>query len=66
MTPKAAEKVNTNGDVVMSFRSLLVELDTVTRSTCRVTGAAATFQKTSTPTPTQRRAFELIGVKVPV
>ena len=42
---KAAEKVNTNGDAVMSFRSLLVELDTLTRSTCRVTGVEATFQR---------------------
>ena len=63
---KAANKVNANSDSVMSFRSLLGELDTLTRSTCQVTGTKVTFQKTSTPTPTQRRAFELIGAKVPV
>lgn len=30
-----------------------------------VTGQGATFDLLATPTPTQRRAFELLGVPVP-
>jgi hypothetical protein len=50
---KAANKANVNSDSVMSFRPLLGEIDTLTRSTYQVTGTETTFQKTSTPTPTE-------------
>ena len=63
---KASTKLNANATEVMSFRSLLGELDTMVRSTIRIKGTGVTFQKTSTPTPIQARAFELIGAKIPV
>ncbi|WP_298443801.1 IS1634 family transposase [Ferrimicrobium sp.] len=63
---KAASKVNRNGQEVMSFRTLLSELDTLERTTCRVKGCAVTFTKMTTHTPLQQRAFELIGAKLSV
>ena len=43
-------------------------LATLTRNTCRIAGtaAAASFDKLAEPTPTQRRAFELIGASIPL
>jgi transposase len=63
---KAATKVNKDGQEVASFRTLLSELDTLEELTCRVKGCDVTFTKTTTPTPLQRRAFELIGAKLSV
>jgi hypothetical protein len=48
-----------------SFATLLDELATLTRNTIVFTGGAR-IVKLSTPTPLQRRAFELIGVPVPI
>jgi len=63
---KTASKVNRNGQEVMSFRTLLGELDTLERTTCRVKGCEVTFTKMTNPTPLQQRAFELIGAKLSV
>jgi len=64
----AREKANShtrpNGAPVHSFRTLLEELSTLVRNTCRMLGEAtqsATFQSLTTPSPLQRRAFELIN-----
>jgi len=64
----AQEKTTThtrvNGAPVHSFRTLLEELSTLVRNTCRMLGAAApsaTFESLTTPTSLQRRAFELIN-----
>ena len=63
---KAASKVNENGEAVTSLRTLFQELDTLTRNTCRIKDTEVIFEKTTLATPTQRRAFELIGAKIPL
>jgi hypothetical protein len=62
----ALEKVHTHstedGTPAHSLRTLIAELATLVRNTCRTPGAAdhpATFDILTTPTPLQRRAFEL-------
>ena len=62
---KAGTKVNADGTEAMSFRSLIQEAYTLTYTTFPVRGADICFNKTSAPTPTQRRAFELIEIKIP-
>jgi hypothetical protein len=51
-----------DGSPVHSFSTLMAELSTLARNTCRVPGAADTsgFEVLTTPTPTQRRALDLI------
>ncbi len=62
----ALEKVHTHttaeGTPVHSLRTLIAELATLVRNTCRTPAAEhpATFNILTTPTPLQRRAFELI------
>jgi transposase len=62
-TRKALTKRTDEGFPVHSFRTLLADLATVARSTCRTQVAGApTFVKITTPTPGQHRAFELLGL----
>jgi transposase len=51
-----------DGTPVHSFSTLMAELSTLVRNTCRVLGAtdAPGFELPTTPTPAQRRALELI------
>jgi Transposase DDE domain len=64
---KAASKVNGDGEEVRGFRELLEHLGTLTRNTMRTTTeTTSTFELLATPTPTQRRAFELLGAPVPL
>jgi len=51
-----------DGTPAHSFRTLLEELATIVRNTCRAPGRAnaATFQIVTTPNPKQRRALELL------
>ena len=51
-----------DGTMVHSFRTLLQDLSTIVRNACRVRGHedAPTFTVTTTPSPEQRRAFELL------
>ena len=64
---KASRKRNPKGLPVMSFRSLLDELSTLTKNQITPTGAAgASFWQLSQPTPLQERAFELLGLRLPV
>jgi hypothetical protein len=62
----ALEKVHTHlaadGTPVHSLRTLIAELSTLVRNTCRTPAAEhpATFDILTTPTALQRRAFELI------
>lgn len=63
----ALEKVHTHitadGTPAHSLRTLIAELATLVRNTCRTPGALehpATFDILTTPTAVQRRAFELI------
>ena len=49
-----------------SFRSLLEHLATLTRNQVRYTGTQVTIAMLTEPTSTQRQAFELIGVPIPL
>ena len=63
---KAAAKRNDVDDEVRGFRELLDHLATLTRNTMTVTtDRASSFELLSTPTPIQRRVFELLGAAVP-
>ena len=63
---KAAAKRNGVDEEVRGFRELLDHLATLTRNTMSVTTeTASSFELLSTPTPIQRRAFELLGAAVP-
>jgi transposase len=63
-SPAAMEKIQSHrtrdGLAVHSFHSLLQDLATLTLN--KVTAAGRPLQMISTPTPLQRRAFELLGV----
>ncbi len=65
---KASTKTTTNGQQAMSFTSLLRHLGTLTRNEIRFTAIAdtPTISQLAIPTPTQRKAFELLGVPVPL
>ena len=62
---KACSHTLDDGSPVHSWHSLMGELSTIVRNTCRAPNGAddaATFQITTTPTPKQKRALELIGL----
>lgn len=65
---KAAAKRSADGEAVHSFASLLDHLATLTRNEVRVAGDAGghTVTLLATPTPTQRRAFELLEAPIPL
>jgi hypothetical protein len=65
---KAATKRTTDGLEARSFRDLLDHLATLTRNTVAVTVAGHTtrFEQLTVPTRTQQRAFQLLGVPVPL
>jgi Transposase DDE domain len=60
---KVHMKVLDDGTPVHSFPTLLKELSSIVRNVCRPRSAgpeAPTFELVTTPTPTQRRAYELL------
>jgi len=60
---KVHTKVLDDGTPVHSFPTLLKELSSIVRNVCRPRSAGAeapTFELTTTPTPTQHRAYELL------
>jgi transposase len=67
-SPRAREKARTKhteeGLVVHSFQTLLKDLKTVAKNRVLPTGipGATTFDKITTPTPLQQRAFDLLKV----
>jgi hypothetical protein len=64
---KAAAKENRGGEEVRGFRELIEHLGTLTRNTMRTTtDTMSEFELLATPTPTQRRVFELLGASVPL
>jgi hypothetical protein len=64
---KAATKTTTEDLPARSFTSLLGHLATLTRNHLRVAGNDTSgFDLLAVPTPTQRRAFELIGAPIPL
>jgi hypothetical protein len=66
---KARTKMTDDDLPVHSFRTLLLDLGTITKNTMKVKrpgNEPAVFQKLACPTPLQQRAFELLGVKLGV
>ena len=60
---KSTRTSTEDGAPVHSLRTLIAELATLVRNTCRTPGDLehpATFDILTTPTPLQRRAFELL------
>ena len=64
---KAATKTTTDDQPARSFTNLLDHLATLTRNHLRVAGHDESgFDLLAIPTPTQRRAFELLGASIPL
>ena len=64
---KAATKTTTEDLPARSFTSLLDHLGTLTRNHLRVAGNDTSgFDLLAIPTPTQRRAFELLNASIPL
>jgi hypothetical protein len=61
---KAACKTGPGGQPIRGFRDLIDHLATLTRDTIRV--GRRPVDKLAAPTPTQRRAFDLIGAPIPL
>ena len=61
---KAASKTGPGKQPIRGFRDLIDHLATLTRDTITVGGQPVA--KLATPTPTQRRAFDLIGAPIPL
>lgn len=66
-TRKASTQQTSDGTPAHSFQTLLDHLATLSRQTIAFTDpAGVTIDKLTTPTPTQRRAFELIAAPIPL
>jgi Transposase DDE domain len=61
---KASRHRDEHDQPVRSFRTLLTHLATLTRNRIHINGTE--FDQLTEPTPTQRRAFELLGTPVPI
>jgi hypothetical protein len=63
---KASSQHDAAGRPYRSFRGLLDHLATLTRNQVRFAGTAVTVPMLTEPTATQRDAFDLIGVPIPL
>jgi hypothetical protein len=63
---KASHQHDPAGQPCRSFRGLLEHLATLPRNQVRFTGATADVPMLTEPTSTQRQAFDLIGVPIPL
>jgi hypothetical protein len=63
---KASRQHDEYGRPYRSFRGLLAHLATLTRNQVRFAGTRATVPMLTEPTSTQREAFDLIGVPIPL
>ena len=63
---KASYQHDPAGRPYHTFRGLLEHLATLTRNQVRFAGTQATIPMLAEPTSTQREAFELIGVPIPL
>jgi hypothetical protein len=63
---KASHQHDEYGRPYRSFRGLLAHLATLTRNQVRFAGARAVVPMLAEPTSTQREAFDLIGVPIPL
>jgi len=61
---KASRHTDNDGNPIRSFQNLLRHMATLTRNT--ICYHDTTFDKITPPTPTQKRAFELIGAPLPI
>ena len=64
---KASSKRNESGEPVHSFQTLLADLATIAKNRVQPMAkgdALPAFDLVTTPTPPQRRAFELLGVRL--
>ena len=61
---KAARHLTPSGEPARGFRDLIDHLATLTRQTITIGGHQ--IEKITTPTPAQRRAFDLLGAPVPI
>ena len=64
-TRKAHSGTLENGDPAHSFSTLLADLATIQQTSCRETITGATFTMTTTPTPTQQHALDLLDTITP-
>jgi Transposase DDE domain len=67
-TRKASRHHDDHDQPVRSFRTLLTHLGTLTRNRIHISGTSndTAFDQLTEPTPTQRRAFELLGTPIPI
>ena len=63
---KASYQHDPAGQPYRSFRGLLEHLATLTRNQVRYTGTQVTIPMLTEPTGTQRQAFQLVGVPIPL
>jgi len=63
---KASGQHDPAGQPYRSFRSLLEHLATLTRNQVRFAGTRATVPMLAEPTSTQREAFRLLGIPIPL
>lgn len=63
---KAARRHQSDGTVLRPFQGLLDHLATLTRNTLEIPGTKFCFDQLTEPTPTQRRAFELLEIPIPM
>ena len=61
---KAGSARTSDGQVAHSLKDLIADLGTLSRNTVRVTTINATYQQLTTPTELQKRAFELLELKL--
>jgi Transposase DDE domain len=63
---KASGQHDPAGRPYRSFRALMEHLATLTRNQVRYNGTQATISMLTEPTSTQRQAFQLLGVSIPL
>jgi Transposase DDE domain len=63
---KALTKKTPDGQTVHSFRGLLDHLTTLTKNTIQPKGDLPAFDRLTVPTELQKKAFDLLGVPIPV
>ena len=63
---KALTKKTSEGETVHRFRGLLEHLATLTKNTIQPAGDLPPFDRLTVPTPLQQKAFDLLGLPIPV
>jgi hypothetical protein len=63
---KASAKTTPEGETIHRFRGLLDHLATLTKNTIQPPGDLPAFDRLTVPTHLQQKAFDLLGVPIPV